>query len=561
MGEAGIHQIELIALALLLATALLTTLARRFGTPYPIVLVIGGLLLSLLPGLPHISLSPDLVFLVFLPPLVFSGAFNTSWRDFRLNLLSISMLAFGLVGFTVAGVAVMCNWLLPGFDWRLGCVLGAVVSPTDTIAAIAIARRVGLPRRISDLIEGESLVNDASGLLALQFAVALVVSGERPSLRQGLLEFVGLVVGGIFVGLVAGKVIHVLQRKIQDSPVEITVTLIAPYLAYLSAEALHCSGVLATVVCGLYLGRKRSEFLTTNARLDTSAVWNTLDFILNGALFVLIGLQLPYILAGIRGMGRLEMFRDAAFFSALVIGLRLLWMYPGAWTSHLIRTRLLGTVEKPRNSKEVFLLGWTGMRGVLSLAAAISLPEYLNDGQPFPERNLILFLTFSVILTTLVLQGLTLPALIRKLRIGGGKGAGAERQHARRAMLEAALASLEVLQDDDRPDDDWIVDDLIHHYRQRLNLVTGGGADELQRQRDYHQYRALARTLRAAERAALLTQWSENRISDEVLRELERELDLEDARFTSVANGTRNFSASADWHEASKEDENHSGRG
>jgi CPA1 family monovalent cation:H+ antiporter len=536
MGEAGIHHIELIALALLLATTMLTTLARRFGTPYPIVLVIGGLLLSLLPSLPHVSLSPQLVFLVFLPPLVFSGAFNTSWRDFRSNLLSISMLAFGLVAFTVIGVAIMCDWLLPGVDWRVGCALGAVVSPTDTIAAIAIAKRVGLPRRISDLIEGESLINDASGLLALQFAVALVVSGERPTLTQGMAQFIGLVAGGIVIGLVAGAVIHLLQSKIHDSPVEITVTLIAPYLAYLSAETFRCSGVLATVVCGLYLGRKRSEFLTTSARLDTSAVWNTLDFILNGVLFVLIGLQLPYILSGIRGMSRLEMFRDAAFFCILVIGLRLVWMYPATWTAYLMRTRLLGKKEKPPRSKEVFLLGWTGMRGVLSLAAAISLPEYLNSGQPFPERNLILFLTFSIILTTLVLQGLTLPAIIRRLRIGGGKQANTEIDRARRAMLEAALASLEMLEEEEKPDDAWIVEDLTRHYRQRLNLVNGGGSNELARQQDYREYRKLARTLRGVERAALLMQYGENKIGDEVLRELERELDLEDSRFASAGH-------------------------
>src|SRR5277367_4465891 len=230
MGTSGIHHFELIALALLLATAMLTTLARRFGTPYPIILVIGGLILSLLPRAPHISLSPHLVFLVFLPPLVFSGAFNTSWRDFRSNLLSISMLAFGLVGFTVAGVAILSDWLLPGFDWRLGCALGAVVSTTDTIAAISIAKRVGLPRRISDLIEGESLVNDASGLLALQFAVAMVVTGEKPTLTRGLAEMIGLIAGGIVIGLIAGRIIHFLQARIDDPPVEITVTLIAPYL-------------------------------------------------------------------------------------------------------------------------------------------------------------------------------------------------------------------------------------------------------------------------------------------------------------------------------------------
>jgi Na+/H+ antiporter len=536
MGQAGIHHIELIVLALLLATAMLTTLARRFQTPYPIVLVIGGLALSFLPRLGHVSLSPDLVFLVFLPPLVFSGAFNTSWRDFRANLLSISMLAFGLVGFTVAGVAIMCNWLLPGIDWRLGCALGAVVSTTDTIAAIAIARRLGLPRRISDLIEGESLINDASGLLALQFAVALVVSGERPTLTQGVAQMIGLVAGGIVLGLLSATIIHLLQSRIHDPPVEITVTLIAPYLAYLSAETFHCSGVLSTVVCGLYLGRRRSENLTTTARLDTSAVWNTLDFVLNGVLFILIGLQLPYIMSGIKGISRLELFADAAFFCGLVIGLRLIWMYPGTWVAHLVRTRILGKTEKPPRSKEIFLLGWTGMRGVLALAAAISLPEYLNNGMPFPQRNLILFLTFSVILTTLVLQGLTLPAIIRKLGIGG-MGADSELIRARRAMLEAALASLSGMEVGGKPDDHWVVEDLAHHYRQRLNLIKEDATEaDLSLQGDYRDYRQVAMMLRAVERAALLELWNQNKINDEVLRELERELDLDDARSTSLSH-------------------------
>ncbi len=447
------------------------------------------------------------------------------------------MLAFGLVAFTVVGVAVMCDWLLPGVDWRLGCALGAVVSTTDTIAAISIAKRVGLPRRISDLIEGESLVNDASGLLALQFAVALVVSGERPTFTKAMAEMIGLIAGGIVIGLIAGKVINFLQRKIDDPPVEITVTLIAPYLAYLTAETFHCSGVLSTVVCGLYLGRKRSDFLTTSARLDASAVWNTLDFVLNGVLFVMIGLQLPYILSGIQGIGRLELFADAAFFCILVIGLRLIWMYPGAWASYWIRTRLLGRKETAPQAKEIFLLGWTGMRGVLSLAAAISLPEYLNDGQPFPMRNVILFLTFSVILTTLVLQGLSLPAVIRRLGIVAGKSVDVELTRARRAMLEAALAFLDEMEDSEKPPDAWITEDLLRHYQQRLNLLTDLHAEPNSGAHgDYHDYRALARRLRGIERSALIQLRDRNEINDEALRELERELDLEDARFVPATH-------------------------
>lgn len=536
MGSAGIHHIELIVLALLMATAMLTTLARRFQTPYPIILVIGGLVLSLFPRLPRISLSPHLVFLVLLPPLVFSGAFNTSWREFRRNLVPIGMLAFGLVGFTVAGVAFVSDWLFPGFDWRLGCALGAVVSTTDTIAAMSIASRVGLPRKITDLIEGESLVNDASGLLALQFSTAMVVSGVVPSLSQGIMELIGLVAGGILVGLVSGKLINVLQRRTIDPPVEITLTLVAPYISYLSAESLHCSGVLATVTCGLYLGRKRSEILSTFARLDSSAVWNTLDFVLNGVLFILIGLQLPYIIEGIRTMEKMQVLKYGAFFSGLVIALRLIWVYPGAWIAHFVRTKLMSRRDDPPNSREVFLLGWTGMRGVLSLAAAISLPEALNNGDPFPQRNLIIFMAFAVILVTLVFQGLTLPAVIRKLRLCSEPGVNSELAKARARMLKAAIAHLEEIEPGQRPEDDWVVDDLKHHYRKRLDLVKGIGNSRKRPERgaSYEDYRLLSHELRRIERAALSELRDRNEINDETLRALERELDLQDVRFEST---------------------------
>ena len=261
MQAAGIHHLELTLLFLVLLVAGLTTLAQRFKIPYPIVLFIGGVVLSLFRHLPQIALNPDVVFLVVLPPLLFIGGFNTSWRDFHKNIVSILMLAFGLVGFTVFGVAVGTAWLIPGFDYRLGAVLGAVVSTTDAIAATAIAKRLGLPRRIVDILEGESLVNDASGLLALQFSVALVVAGRRPGPGLAVLELLWLVAGGVAIGLFAGIVIHKVSLDITDSPVEITLSLATPYMAYLAAEGIHASGVLATVVCGLYLGRKSSETL------------------------------------------------------------------------------------------------------------------------------------------------------------------------------------------------------------------------------------------------------------------------------------------------------------
>ncbi len=411
MEAAGIHSVELIFLLLLLFVAGLAALAKRFETPYPIILVIGGLILSFFPRVPHVALNPDIVFLVILPPLLFSSAFVTSWRDFRYNLVSISMLALGLVLFTVRGVAHISQWILPGFDFRLGLVLGAVVCTTDAIAATSIAKRLGIPKRIAAIIEGESLVNDASGLLALELAVALVVTGRIPGpVERGEL-LIYVIASSIAIGLVVGKLIYFFETKIDDASIEITVSLIAPYVAYLSAESAHSSGVLATVVCGLYLGHKSSLYLSREARLKGYAVWDTLTFILNGFVFILLGLQLPYVLEGIHDNTLGQLLYLGAAFSAVVILLRLVWVYPGALVSNFIRRRILHQTETVPTPQEVFIVGWTGMRGVVALAAAISLPEYLGNGAPFPQRNLIIFLTFCVIFVTLVLQGLTLPSL------------------------------------------------------------------------------------------------------------------------------------------------------
>ena len=380
MQATGIHHLELILLFLVLLVAGLTTLAQRFKIPYPIVLFIGGVVLSLLPRLPQIALNPDVVFLVVLPPLLYIGGFNTSWRDFHHNIVSISMLAFGLVGFTVFGIAVGAKWLIPGFDYRLGAVLGAVVSTTDAIAATAIAKRLGLPRRIVDILEGESLVNDASGLLALQFAVALVVAGRRPGPGLAMLELLWLVAGGIGIGLFAAFVIHKVSLEITDSPVEITLSLATPYLAYLAAEGIHASGVLSVVVCGLYLGRKNSEIMSINARIESTAVWKVLEFGLNGIVFILMGLQLRLILSGIHDHTMGQLARYGVTFALLVIALRILWVYPGAVIAYRIRRHLLHQPEPLPGNKQIFIVAWTGMRGVLALAAAISLPTVLENG-------------------------------------------------------------------------------------------------------------------------------------------------------------------------------------
>jgi monovalent cation/hydrogen antiporter len=416
MQRVDIHHLELALLFIAVLVAALAALARRFKTPYPIVLVIGGLAVSFLPNVPRVVLNPDIVFLVLLPPLLFAAAFHMPWRSFRRNLTKSSMMAFGLVGFSVAAVAWLTPHLLPGFDHRIGFVLGALVASTDAIAATAIAKRMRLPQRISNVLEGESLLNDATSLVALEFSVALVVRGSVPTAADGVLRLLSLVVIGVVIGLAAGWLIRWSQQRLNDAPVEIMLTLLAPYLAYLSAEAALGSGVLATVVCGLYLGEKKSESLSEHALRDAAAVWSTVDFILNGIVFALIGLQLPIVLEGIRNANPGELLVDAAVLAALLIVLRLAWVYAESWTVLVFR-KLLRRPPAPRRTKETFLLGWTGMRGVIALAAAMSLPEFDNAGNAFPQRDLLIFLTFSVILFTLVAQGLSLPSLISALRV------------------------------------------------------------------------------------------------------------------------------------------------
>ena len=530
----NIQHFEPVLILLLILVVVLALLAKRFRTPYPIILVIGGLLLSLLPRMPHAELNPEVVFLVFLPPLLFSAAFQTSWRDFRYNLVSILMLAFGLVGFTVFCVAAVVPWILPKFNWHLGLVLGAVICTTDAIAATSIARRLSLPRRIRDVIEGESLVNDVSGLVALQFAVAIVVTGNVPSAGSQIGRLLYLIASGIAIGFAIGKIIYWVEKKIDDAPIEITISLITPYLAYLAAESVHSSGVLATVVCGLYLGHESSIYLSTRARLQAAAVWETLNFALNGIVFILIGLQLPYILSDIRGASLGKVLLTGLLFSGLVIALRILWVFPGARISYFIRRRLLGQQETVPSAGAIFIVGWAGMRGVVALAAAISLPIKLNDGAPFPHRPIIIFLTFCVIFVTLVFQGLTLPPLIRRLGVSSPAGKNPEEQQARTAIIEAALAYLEHARAQDAPEFASVYDELIRMQHHKLNLLKGKVfAESGDRPQDYARFRELSGQVRALQRAALLQLRNEDKISDEVLHSVERDLDLYEAQSTT----------------------------
>src|SRR5438309_1327134 len=355
MQSGGIHAVEIVFLVLLVCVVVFAALARKLQTPYPIVLVVAGLLLSFVPGIPKIALDPDVIFLAVLPPLLYSAAWLTSWREFKYNLVSILLLAFGLVGFTALGVAETTRWVFRGFDWRLGVVLGAVVSTTDAIAATSIARQLGLPQRIVDVLEGESLVNDATGLLALEFGLALVVGGQSPTVSSSFLRLLYLILGGIGIGMLVGLVIHWVEHQIDDGPIEVTITILIPYALYLGAESIHVSGVIAVVTCGLYLGRGSSHFFSPAVRIQAEAVWDIFTFILNGFVFVLLGLQLHVVREGIRSYGTGELLLLGILFSVLVIALRLLWVFPGASLSYWIRRRFLRQNEARPPLRQLFI--------------------------------------------------------------------------------------------------------------------------------------------------------------------------------------------------------------
>ena len=518
-------------LILLLFVVVFAIVARKLETPYPIVLVIAGLILSLIPGTPRVQLNPKLIFTVVLPPLLYAAAWLTSWREFRHNLVSIISVACGLVGFTIIGIAFASQWLFPGFDWRIGVMLGAVVAPTDAVAATAIASQIGLPRRIVDLLEGESLVNDATGLLALEFGIAMVYEGATPTVGASVLRFAYLVAAGLGSGAIVAFAVAWVERWIDDGPIEIAISLMIPYAAYLGAEAIDASGVLAVVACGLILSRKSAEIFSPAVRLQVYSVWAAVIFILNGVVFVLIGLQLPGVVHGITDVSLLRLMAYGAACSVLVFLLRMAWLFPGARLSYFIRRRILHQTETRPNARELLVFGWSGMRGVVTLAAAISLPTFLSNGADFPQRNLVVFLAFSVVISTLVFQGLTLAPLIRALGLSGAAGPDCEERDARRIAVEAALTHLEEARKHDRSEYAGVYDDLAQHYRDQLNAIfCAPGDPAAATPPHYRKHRTLSHELLGVQRRTLLQLRRQGRINDQVLRNLERDLDLQQAR-------------------------------
>jgi len=532
-----INYILVLLIALLCAVAAVAGLARRFAVSYPIVLVVFGLLCSLIPHVPHIPLPPSMVFLVILPPLLYIAAWQTSWREFKYNLVSISSLAVFLVFFTAIGVAFMAKWWLPGFDWRLGFLLGAVVSPTDAVAATSIARKVGMPQRIVDILEGESLLNDATGLLALQFGLQMVVDRTTPTLWVGIMGFIWLTVGGVLVGVAIGLLVSYLERWVDDGPVEIALSLVVPYATYLAGDAVKASGVIAVVACGLLMSRRSSSFFSPRVRLQANAVWDALEFLLNGFVFALIGLQLPYVLSGIEGMSRASLVGYAMAFSVVLVLLRMAWMFPASHAAWWVRTRIGHQQYARPEANQVFVVGWTGMRGVVALAAASSLPLTLRDGTLFPERNIILFLTFSLILVTVVVQGLSLPWVIRLLHLPRQDTGYCEEGRARHLMLQAAIDFLSERKNTVKGHEEiHLYDDLLHQYEHKISSVDLCGPDgsasfdgvNSDAKNITMEHLMLDTVRRQREQLNVLRE--SGRIGDAVHRNLERELDLSESR-------------------------------
>jgi monovalent cation/hydrogen antiporter len=512
-----------VALALILAVATLLAIAPTLHIPYPILLVLGGLVIGIAPGMPEFELDPQLVFFGVLPPLLYGSAFFTSLRDLRAQARPIGLLAVGLVVVTTVGVAVVAHAFVDGLSWPSAFVLGAIVSPTDPLAATSIARRLGVPRKLVTIVEGESLVNDGTGLVLYRVAIAAVVTGSFSAFYTGGL-FVVVAGGGIAFGLLVGWIVRQVRRRLDNPPAEITISLLSGYMAFIPADLMGVSAVLATVTAGVYLGWHTPELTTPQVRLQGVAVWEIVTYLLNALLFVLIGLQLPVVIDALGGLSASTLIGYAAAVSFTVIVVRFAWVFAVLHAPKWIARRM-------SNWRGAVFLSWAGMRGAVSLAAALALPLRTDAGAPFPGRDLILFLTFSVILVTLVGQGLTLPAVIRVLGI---EDDGVDDRQDAKARIHAAEAALARL--DELLGEDWVRDDTAervrgaytfrtNRFRARLDDGDDGAIES--RSQDYQRLR---RELLDAERAALVELRRTGVISNDVWLRVGRDLDLEDQR-------------------------------
>jgi monovalent cation/hydrogen antiporter len=531
IAASAAEHIELVVFGLLVAVAALAVVARLVRVPYPILLVIGGLAIGFVPSVPDIELDPDIVLLVFLPPLLYAAAFFSNLRELRLNARPIGLLAIGLVVVTTLAVAAVAHWAI-GLEWQVAFVLGAIVSPTDAVAPATILRRLGVPRRVVTIVEGENLTNDWTALVTYKFAVAAVLTGSF-SLAEAGPEFVLTGVGGVAIGVAGGLAIAAVRRRLDDPPTEITISLLTPYAVYLPAEELGLSGVIAAVTVGVVLGWRASELTTHTTRLQGYAVWEILQFLLNAVLFVLIGLQLHTALDALEERDGGELLGYAVLVSAVVIAVRIAWVYALSALDRRVRREIAGPRDRD-GWKEVTLVAWSSMRGAVSLAAALAIPLQTDTGAPFPERDLILFLTFSVIIATLVVQGLAFPLVIRALDLDEDTSDADEELAARIEIAYAALDRIEGL-----TEDGWVPDDTLERVRNLYDYRRRRFSSRLDDRSpeegfDYEHraalYRRVMNEVIDAQRAALRRLRDSGEITDEVRRTVEHELDLEQAR-------------------------------
>jgi monovalent cation/hydrogen antiporter len=523
-------QAELLIAGILVGVAGLSALARLLGVPYPIVLVIGGALFGFVPGVRDIHLDPDVVLVVFLPPLLYGAAFFANLGDLRANLRSLTMVSVGLVLLTMVAVALVAHMLVPDMSWASAFVLGAVVSPTDPLAGALIMRRLGLPRRLVSGVEGEGLFNDATALVAYKVAVAAAVSGSF-SLGEASLKFVLGAAGGIAIGLAVAWLIAWIRARIEDAQVSITISLLSGYAAFIPADEIGASGALAAVTCGLFMGFRGPSIISARVRLQGFMAWDIVDFLLNATLFVLVGLQLHQVTQQARNahsVGTLLTWGLAI--TAVVAGVRLVWFHTMPYVVRAIdrrpQQRLRRVGWRPRTA-----IAWAGMRGGVSLAAALAIPLATDAGAPFPERNLMIFLTFCVIFGTLVVQGLSLPKLIRWLDVRPDESEESEELKARLTAVKAALAQLDALSEEE-----WTRDETVdrmramYEYRKRRFAARAGKIEDDGYEDRSLAYQQMVQIVLSAQREALVSLRNQGDISNEMANRLMREFDLEEAR-------------------------------
>lgn len=518
---------------LLFGITLLGILSNKYKFPFPIILVLSGVVISLIPGLPVISLNPDVVFLIFLPPLLYGAAWNISWHEFKRAIRPISLASIGLVFFTTALVAITAHWIIPDFGWPFAFLIGAIVSPPDAVAATSVTKGLGLNPRIVAILEGESLVNDASGLVAYRYALQTITFGNFVLWKAGL-NFLLISSAGILIGLVIGYLVLQIHKKwVCDPVIEVTLTFLTPFGAYLLAEHLEVSGVLAVVSAGLFLSFRSGEAFSNESRIMSYAVWDVVIFILNSLIFILIGLQLRTVVAGIHDYSTMELVIYGLVISFVVIIVRFIWVVPAALIPRWVSKRIRET--EPFDARNMVVFGWAGMRGVVSMAAALALPLAYGPQNSivFPHRNLIIYLSFCVILSTLVLLGFTLPWLIRVLKLQP-HSIVLEEYEVRTKIVSTAIDYIEEnlsLTSDDLLKNIKSKYEVKYNRLQKTDLPANyfGKGDSLP-SNIFNEFSKMQIDVLRIERSAIQELHKHGKASEEILRKIERELDLEETR-------------------------------